>query len=344
MAQQMTISMPTDTVAGRIVGVFKAAVVRLIFRRILAAIPVLWGVTFLTFCLLNLLPGDAAQQLLGINATPEQVRLLEDKLHLNEPFWTRYWHWFSGLLTGHLGTSLASNQPVSALIGQRLPVTVELGLYAIIMSLVLAIPLAVLAARLRGRLVDKAVTTFSMAGLSVPGFVFGLVLIIVFSVQIHLFPATGFTPIGQSLGGNLLSLTLPAATIALATMSTYTRILRGDLVEQMESRDYVLTARLKGLSGTAILFKHAFRNASFGLLTITGLTLGALLGGTVISEQIFGLPGIGSELLSAINNRDIPVVEGIVVIIAVGVVVVNLIVDLLYSALDPRIRHERANG
>lgn len=343
MSQTAVIAVPRSSRLARAGEAFRTPLVRMVGRRVLAAVPVLWGVTFLTFCLLNLLPGDAAQQLLGINATPQEVHALELKLHLNESFWVRYWHWFSGIVTGHLGTSLASNQPVSNLIAERLPVTAELALYAIVMALVFAIPLAVLAAKLRGRFLDKAVTTFSMAGLSIPGFVFGLVLIIVFSVKIRLFPATGFTPIGKGLGANLQSLTLPAATIALALLCTYTRILRGDLVEQMESHDYVLTARLKGLSATAILFKHALRNASFGLITITGLTLGALLGGTVISEQIFGLPGMGSEMLSAINNRDIPVVEAIVVIIAVAVVVLNLLVDVIYSILDPRIRHDRAN-
>jgi len=315
---------------------------RLAGRRLLAAIPVLLGVTFLTYVVMNLLPGDAAQELLGANATPAEVHQLEIQLHLNESFWVRYGNWLGGLLHGNLGTSLSGGEPVTTILGQRLPVTAELLLYAFVASIVFAVGLAVLAARRPNGLADRFSMVVSMTGLSVAPYVLALVLIYVFAVKIQVFPAIGYVPLTQSPVANIRSLTLPAAAIAFPLFSVYTRLLRADIVEQMQREDYIVTARAKGVRPWRILIRHALRNSLFGLITLIGLNLGALVGAVAIIEPIFSLPGVGAILISSITNHDVPVVEGIVVVFAVVVVLANLLTDLAYAALDPRIRYERA--
>ncbi len=315
---------------------------RLIGRRVLAAIPVLFGVTFLTFVVMNLLPGDAAQELLGINATPAEIRQLSIKLHLNEPFWVRYGNWLSGVAHGNLGNSLTSGDSVTSILGQRLPVTFELVVYAFVVSLVFTVPVALLAARKPRGVADRLSMVVSMAGLSTAPYVLALLLILVFAVHLQVLPAIGYVPPSQSIVGCIRSLTLPAIAIGFPLFCFYTRLLRADLVQQMQAEDYVVTARAKGLQPRQVLVRHALRNSLFGLLTVVGLNIGALIGTTVIIEQIFSLPGIGQQLLQAISDRDVPVVEGTVLVFAIVVVLANLLTDLLYAALDPRIRYGRA--
>jgi peptide/nickel transport system permease protein len=312
---------------------------RVILRRLLAAIPVLWGVTFFTFIMMNLLPGDAAVALLGANATPAQVHALEIRLHLNEPFFVRYWHWFVGVLHGNFGTSVTSGQNVTTILAQRLPVTFELVLYAFVISIVFTVPVALLAARKPGGIVDRISIFVSMAGFSIPGFVLALLLILVFAVKLGVLPAIGFVPISQSLGGNLKSLTLPALSIGFGLFCGNTRFLRADIIEQSLSQDYVLTAKAKGAGPWRVLVRHVLRNSLLGIITLVGLQMGTLIGGTVIIEQIFSLPGIGQGLLVAINDRDVVLVEAIVLVFACCVVLANLITDLLYTVIDPRIRY-----
>ena len=317
---------------------------RLAGRRLLAAIPVLWGVTLLTYLVMNMLPGDAAQELLGANATPAQVHALEIKLHLNEPFWVRYGHWLGGLFRGDLGASLTSGETVTSILGQRLPVTAELLAYSFVVSIVAAIALAALAARRPNGVVDRLSMVVSMAGLSVAPYVFALVLIYVFAVKLGWFPALGYTPPGQDPAATVRSLTLPAAAIGFPLFAVYTRLLRADIVEQMQREDYIVTARAKGVRPWRVLLRHALPNSLFGLITLVGLNLGTLVGAVAIIEPIFSLPGVGAILIQSINDRDVPVVEGIVVVFALIVVVANLLADLLYTALDPRIRYERASS
>jgi peptide/nickel transport system permease protein len=317
---------------------------RLLGRRLLSAIPVLWGVTFLTFVIMNLLPGDAASQILGATATPADVRALEIKLHLNEPFWVRYGHWLGGVVHGYLGESLRSGQTVASTLVQRLPVTFELLLYAFIVSAALAVIVAVLAARKPNGFFDRLSMTVSMIGLSTAPYVLALVLVYVFAVRLRIFPAIGFVPLTQSVVGNIKSLTLPAISIGLALFSVYTRLLRADILEQMQSEDYVVTAKAKGVPPRQVLVRHALRNSMFGFVTIVGLNLGALVGAVVVIEPIFSLPGIGQALLQAISDRDLPVVEGIVLVFAVVVVLGNLLTDVMYAVLDPRIRYGRAGS
>jgi peptide/nickel transport system permease protein len=316
--------------------------VRLTGRRLLAAIPVLWGVTFLTYAVMNLLPGDAAQELLGANATPAQVHQLRIQLHLNEPFWVRYGGWLGGLLHGNLGTSLVSRENVTTVLGQRLPVTAELLIYAFAGSIVFAVGLAVLAARKPNGIADRISMVVSMTGLSVAPYVLALVLIYIFAVRVQWFPAIGYTSLTQNPAANIRSLTLPAIAIGFPLFSVYTRLLRADIVEQMQREDYIVTARAKGVPPWRVLIRHALPNSLFGLITLVALNLGTLVGAVAIIEPIFSLPGVGAILIQSITDHDVPVVEGIVVVFAVVVVLAGLLADLLYATLDPRIRYERA--
>jgi peptide/nickel transport system permease protein len=321
---------------------FRSGFLLIIGRRLFAAIPVLWGVTFLTFVIMNLLPGDAAQALLGANATPQAVAQLNQRLHLNEPFFTRYFHWLGGLFSGNLGTSIVSGQSVRSILAQRVPVTFELVVFSFVLSLIVAVPIAILAAKKPGGIVDRLSLVLSMIGLSVAPFIVALILILIFAVKLGWLPAIGFNPVSAGIWPNIKSLILPGASISLPLIGTYTRLLRADMRDQLLGEDYVLTARAKGASPWRVLLRHVMRNSVSGLVTLVALNFGVLIGATVIIEEIFGIPGIGQQLLQSINDRDVVVVEGAVLIFASVVVVANLIADLLYSVLDPRIRSGRS--
>ena len=315
---------------------------RLIGKRLATAIPVLWGVSLVTFLVINVMPGDAAQQLLGANATPDQVAQLRSQLHLDQPVFERYVNWLGDVVTGDLGSSFASDQPVTSILSERLPVTFELLGYAFVVSLGLTVPVALLAARRPNGIVDRLSMMVSMVGLSVANYVLALLLVYVFAVKLDWLPAIGYVNPADGIWPFIKSLTLPAVSIGFPLFCFYTRLLRADILEQMQGEDYVLTARAKGIGPWRVLIRHALPNSLFGLLTLVALNLGTLIGATVIIESIFALPGIGQSLLQAINNRDVAVIEAIVLVLSVVVVAANLIADLLYAVLDPRIRHERA--
>ena len=323
-------------------GLRASPVFALLVRRLFHAVPVVFGVSFLTFSLMNLLPGDAATAMAGTYASKTQLADMEARLHLNLPFFDRYIHWLGSALMGQLGSSFASGTQVTTIIAQRLPVTLELVVGAVLISTIISIPVALLAARHPHGVVDRVNILISMFGYAVPNFVLGLLLVLVFAVKLHLAPAIGFVPLSSSLWGNIHSMLLPCCALGFAHFCGYTRILRADLVDQLEGREYIVAARSKGLKESRILYVHALRNSLFNLLTVIGLNLGAAIGGTVILETIFALPGMGQELIQSIANRDIPVVEGEVVVIACAVVAANLLVDILYVVLDPRIRHGRS--
>jgi len=315
---------------------------RLAGRRLLAAIPVLWGVTFLTYVVMNLLPGDTAQLLLGANATPAEIHQLSVELHLNEPFWVRYGNWLGGLFHGSLGTSLASQENVTTILGARLPITAELLLYAFVVSLVLAVAVAVLAARRPNGIVDRLSMVISMIGLSVAPYVVAVVAVYIFAVKVQWFPAIGYTSLTANPVENIKSLTLPALSLGFPLFAVYTRVLRADIVEQMQREDYIVTARAKGVRPWRVLLRHALPNSMFGLITLVGLNLGTLIGATAIIEPIFSIPGAGDILVQSIQAHDVPVIEGIVVVFGTIVVLANLLADVLYATLDPRIRYERS--
>jgi peptide/nickel transport system permease protein len=340
----------TPTLAPSTPGVFRRSSaralsspsLRLVGKRLATAIPVLWGVSLVTFLVINVMPGDAAQQLLGANATPDQVAQLRSQLHLDQPVFERYVNWLGDVLTGNLGSSFASDQPVTSILSERLPVTFELLAYAFVVSLGLTVPVALLAARRPNGIVDRLSMMVSMVGLSVANYVLALLLVYVFAVKLDWLPAIGYVNPADGIWPFIKSLTLPAVSIGFPLFCFYTRLLRADILEQMQGEDYVLTARAKGIGPWRVLIRHALPNSLFGLLTLVALNLGTLIGATVIIESIFALPGIGQSLLQAINNRDVAVIEAIVLVLSVVVVVANLIADLLYAVLDPRIRHERS--
>ncbi|NKQ52075.1 ABC transporter permease [Amycolatopsis sp. K13G38] len=329
----------TGTGPGAAARILRSPSLRLLARRLLAAIPIVLGVSILTFLVLSLIPGDAAQLLLGPEATPQQVAAMQHQMGLDQPAVLRYLNWLGGALTGDLGNSLVSGQPVTGELGSRLGVSAELVGLAFVISLGLAIPVALLAAHRPNKLLDRVSMLVSITGLSVANYVFALLLVLLFAVQLTVFPAIGFVPLSQGLGQNLHSMFLPAVAIAFPLFCFYTRFLRGDLVDQLQGEDYIVTARAKGIGPWQVLLRHAFRNSSFGLITVVGLNLGSLIGATVIIEQIFALPGIGQLLLQAINTRDFTVVQACVVVFAIVAVLANLLTDLLYAVLDPRIRY-----
>jgi peptide/nickel transport system permease protein len=320
-------------------AVLGSPALRLVGKRLLMAVPIMLGVSILAFVVLSLIPGNAAQQLLGPEATPDQIAQMEEQMGLNRPLTERYWDWLVAAVQGDLGRSLVSQQAVTEVLGSRLAVTGELVGLAFVISLGLAVPLALVAARWPNRLVDRVSMVVSTTGLSVANYVFALLLVLVFAVQLAWLPAIGFTPLGEGLGENLRSMALPAFSIAFPLFCFYTRFLRSDLVDQMQGEDYVMTARAKGIGPWQVLLRHAFRNSAFGLITIVGLNLSTLIGGTVIIEQIFSLPGMGQLMLQAINTRDFIVVQACVIVFAVVTVAANLLSDVLYAVLDPRIRY-----
>ncbi len=315
---------------------------RMIGLRVGVGVPVLWGVTFFSFVVMNLLPGDAAQELLGMGATPSQVRALEIRLRLNEPFWVRYGDWLAGAVRGQLGSSLQSEEPVTSVIAQRLPVTLEIVVLAFVISLAVSVVMGTLAARRPNGVFDRVSMLLSMLSLSVAPYVLALILVLIFAVRLGWFPAIGWTPPTESLAANLRSAALPALTLGLALAGFYTRLLRADMVDQVSGEEYVVAARAKGVTESRVLVRHVLQNSIFPLITVVGLNFARLIEGTVVIETIFGIPGIGQELVQAIQVRDVPVVQGVVVIMAIVVVASNLVTDLLYSVLDPRIRHARS--
>lgn len=316
---------------------------RLLGKRILQLIPVVLGVSILTFLLLNLLPGNAAAAALGDGATPEAVAALSKQLGLNDPVWLRYWHWLVGALHGDLGKSLNSGEAVTTLLLQRVPVSIEIMLLAQVIALVIALPVALTAARHRNKVIDKLFGMTAFAGIATPPFLFGMILILLIAIPFGL-PATGWVPASQNLGLNLRSALLPALTLALSLYAVYMRVLRADLVTQLTQEDYVTTARAKGLATRLLIRRHVLRNSAFPLITVVGLQMGTLIGGAVIVESLFAIPGVGDLMINAIYQRDINVVQGAVVFIAVAFVLINFLVDILYAVLDPRIRHGRANA
>lgn len=309
-------------------------------RRLLAAIPVLFGVTLLTFFVASVLPGNAARQLTGAGATAAQVARLEAELRLDRPAWVRYGEWLTRALAGDLGDSVVSGRAVASLLLERLPVTLELVAFALVLSVGAAVPMALLAARWPGAIPDRLSMALSMTGLSASNYVLALLLVLLFSVHFSVFPAIGFTPIGESIVGNVRSLTLPAIAIAFPLFAFYTRFLRGELLDQIQVQDYVMAAKAKGLGPWRVLVGHALPNSLLGLLTLVGLNVGSLIGGTVIIEQIFALPGLGRLLLDAINTRDVTVIQAVVLSLTTMTVLANVSVDVLYTMLDPRIHYE----
>jgi peptide/nickel transport system permease protein len=307
-------------------------------RRIAYLVPVLLAVTLLTFLIASLLPGDLAYAMLGDQATPEAVAALRRDMGLDQPVWWRYLRWLGGVLQGDFGRSFRTGETVLGAILARLPVSIELMLLAEIAGLLIGIPLAIQCAVGSGGTFDRVVTGIAFAKLSIPSFMVAILLIYVFAVQMRVLPATGYVPFSEDGLGNLRCMVLPALTLALAEWPVLMRVLRSDMIATLQE-DYIAMAKAKGLRPRRILLVHALKPSSLTLVTVAGINIGRLIGGTVIVESVFALPGIGRLLIGAIYTRDFMILQGVVLFVAAGFVIVNFLVDMLYAVLDPRIRH-----
>jgi ABC-type dipeptide/oligopeptide/nickel transport system permease component len=306
-------------------------VLRFLTRRLLLTIPVLLGVATLVFALIHLIPGDPAQAILGETASEEDVQALRERLGLDRPLLEQYGGFLSGAVRGDLGDSLRTSQPVSEAILERLPATLELAAAAMIVAIGFSIPLGIIAAVNRATFVDHAATTISLLGISIPNFWLGPLLAIVFAVELGWLPVSG--------RGTLAHLVLPAISLGAALAAILARMTRASLLEELRE-PYVQAARARGASRTRAVLRHAFRNSLIPVVTLVGLQFGAVLTGAVITETIFAWPGIGRLLIQSISFRDYPLVQGCILFIAVAYVGMNLLTDLVYGVLDPRIRYE----
>ena len=305
-------------------------------HRLLHLVVVLFVVTFVTFAVLNLLPGDVSLAILGNGATPEGVARVRLELGLNDPLWLRYVHWLAQTIQGDFGRTYVSGEPVADALVRSLPVSVELMVLSLLLSLSLAIPTGLLAAYRAGFFVDRALGIVASVLLAVPSFILALALMYLFALALGWFPAVGYVPLSQGVLANLRTLAIPAATLALVEWPGFMLILRSDAIEVLQ-QDYVLLAKAKGLPDRRIFLRHVLKLSSFTLLTAVGLTIAALIGGTLVIENIFALPGVGRLIVGAINSRDFMLVQGAVTVVAVGFVLINFAIDMLYAVLDPRV-------
>lgn len=314
---------------------------RFVRRKLVQLVAVLLCVTFLSFLLLELLPGDPATKLCAGASDDKCVEAKRAELNLDDPLPIRYGRWLGDVVTGDLGTSSRNAQPVVDALKERLPVTIEILLYSQFLALVVAIPLALLAARRAGGIFDRGSTAILFALLAIPNFVLATVLILIFPVNLGLFQATGYTPFSENPLASLGSLFLPAITLAAAECAVYMRLFRTDLIATLQE-DYITMARAKGMSPRRVLFGHAFKPSTFSLITVIGLNFGRLIGGTLLIEVIFSINGLGKYTVDSILGQDYIPLQGAILVIAIGYVLINFAIDLLYAALDPRIRHARA--
>lgn len=314
---------------------------QIIISRIVRLLATLLAVSFITFFMTSLLPGDPVDVILPPTAPrdPATVEAIRAELRLDDPIAVRYVAWLGDAVRGDLGRSFISQRTVVDEIRTRLPITIQLTAVAILMSLLAAIPAGVLCAYRQGTWIDKTISAIVQVLLSVPAFVAGIFLIWFFGVRTNLLPATGWVRLTDSVWGNLQTVILPASSLAFVQLAIFSRLIRADMITTLQE-NYVLSARAKGLGDRYILLRHALRPSSLSLVTVLGLNIGNLLGGTVVIEQLFALPGLGRRLLEGIFNRDLLVVQGIVLFIASSYVIINTIVDLVYLVVDPRIRRK----
>jgi peptide/nickel transport system permease protein len=309
---------------------------RFIGGRLLGTVPVLLILSLGVFLMLHLTPGDPVQIMLGQDADPQSIAALRSELGLDQPLPVQYARWLSNVVRGDLGRSIRTHQPVMEAIVTRLPVTIELSLVSLIISLAIGLPAGVLAASRRNTSVDLASTGLALVGVSLPSFFLGILLILLFALWLRWVPPSGYTPFVQDPAMNLKQMFMPAVALGAALAGIVARLMRSSLLEVLDT-DYMRTARAKGLSQQAVLLGHGLKNALLPVVTVVGLQVGALLGGAILIETIFALPGIGRLAVDSIFARDFPIVQGVVLFLALVRVLSNLIADLLYGQLDPRI-------
>ena len=310
-------------------------------QRFIALALTLLVATVVVFVVLNIVPGDPASYMMGLNADPDALAQLRSELGLDQPAWQRYFAWLGNLVQGDLGTSYTYRVPVTELIGERLSVSLPLTMMATALSLVIALPLGIFAAARRGRLADTAVVSATQLGIAIPNFWFAILLVFFFATTLHWFSAGGFPGWDEGAGPALQALILPAIALALPQAAILTRVTRSSLIETL-SEDFVRTARAKGLSEGQALRRHALRNALIPVLTILGLQFTFLLAGGIIVENVFYLPGLGRLALEAITQRDLIVVQGVVIVLVAAAVAVTFLVEIAYMIADPRVRTSRA--
>lgn len=312
---------------------------KMIAGRLTRLVLTLLVVSFVTFVGVNVLPGDAINALIPIDAQQDRefVEQVREEWGLNDPMIVRYGRWLGDAVQGDLGDSIVTGQPVTDEITHRLPITLEVMFVAVGLSLILAIPIGVLSAYREGRQSDRLVSGGAQLALSMPVFVTGLILIYFFALKLQWFPATGWNRLSDGLGPNLKTVALPALSLAIPEAAIYTRVLRSDVITTLKE-NYILSARAKGLTDRFILFRHGLRPSLLTLVTVVGLSIGTLIGGTLVVEYLFAIPGIGKRIFSAIYQRDFMMVQGITILITAFYVIINTFVDLAYMVVDPRIR------
>jgi peptide/nickel transport system permease protein len=311
----------------------------IIVSRLLSALPILVIVSLITFAMIHLIPGDPAAAIAGLSATPEQIANIRHDLGLDQPLMDQLVRWYTNLLHGDLGRSLLLGQPVLQATLFRLPVTIGLSLYALVITLVIGLVTGVLAALRQNTWVDQAAMMFAMIGISVPNFYLGLLMIILFAVDLGWLPSGGYIPLWSDPLGWLASMTMPAVSLALLLAGLLARITRSTMLEVLR-QDYIRTARAKGLPRRSVVVKHALSNALIPIITVIGIIVSLLISGAVVTETLFSIPGIGQLLTSAVLNRDYPMVQGGLLIVTALLVLVNIGVDIVYAFLDPRVRYD----
>ncbi|MBW4708428.1 ABC transporter permease [Roseobacter sp. YSTF-M11] len=312
---------------------------RFLMRRVLIALPTIILISIFVFALQKLLPGDPLLVLAGEERDPEVLEFLREKYRLNDPIPVQYLAWIGNALQGDLGTSLRTNQPVTELMAQKLPVTIQLATMSMIFALVIGIPTGILSAVKKGTVTDYVANVVALSGLSIPNFWLGIMLILLVSVKWQLLPASGYVPLSEDFWQSIRTMLMPSFVLGTALAATLMRHTRSAMLGVL-SADYVRTARAKGLSERVVILKHSFRNALTPIVTLTALLFGELIAGAVLTEQIFTIPGFGKLVVDAVFNRDYAVVQGIVLVTAVGFIFMNLLADMMYFVLNPRLREQ----
>lgn len=309
----------------------------LIVKRLLLAIPTLFLVSIMVFSLQKLLPGDPVLAMAGEERDPAVIAHLREQYHLNDSLSSQYFYWLGSAMRGDLGTSLRTQEPVTTLIASKLPVTLELSLLAMIVALLVGVSMGIIAAVRKNSWIDHTTNFVALSGISVPHFWLGILLILLFSVHLQWLPASGYVSLSESLSQNIKTLLLPALVLGTGLAATLMRHTRASMIAVLKA-DYIRTAKAKGLLPMRVILKHAFRNALVPIITLTTLLFGELLGGAVLTEQVFTLPGFGKMIVDAVFNRDYAVVQGVVLVVAIGFLLLNLLADVLYVLINPKMR------
>jgi peptide/nickel transport system permease protein len=305
-------------------------------RRLLGLVPVLFVISLIAFMTTALIPGDAAGVLLGQNATPERTAIVRARFGLDEPLPVRYVTWVGQVVQGNLGNSVLNQQPVTSLVAKAFRVTLEQVILSMLVAIAIALPVGVIAAIRNGTALDQGLMALVLIGTSVPTFWLGLMLVYLLSVRWQLLPPSGYVPLTEDVSENLKLMIMPSFALGIYLAGPLARFIRSSLIETM-TQQYVTTARAKGLSDQTVVRRHALKNALIPTVTFAGLQVGALIGGAIVTEVVFSLPGMGSLALNGILNRDFPIIQGVVLVVAVSYVVINILIDMLYIVLDPRI-------